>query len=296
MNARPLPLDRVPPVGLVLTGICSVQVGAAVAASHFDELGPSGMTLLRLVFGATVLVVLWRPDPRAYARADLRLVGLFGLVLGLMNEAFYLALDHLPLGVAVTLEFAGPLGVAVATSRRRADLGWAALAALGIVLLADPGGGTVDALGLAFIAVAATCWAGYILLSQRLGSAFEGGRVLALAMVVAAVVPVAPGIADAGTALIEPRFLALGLLIGLLSSVIPYSLEFEALRRMPAHVFGVLMSLEPAVATLAGLVILGQGLGVRQLAAIALVVAASGGVTRATGRSGAARAVPVGDP
>ncbi len=137
-----LPTDRVPPVALVLTGIGSVQFGAALAATLFDELGPSGTTLLRLAFAAAILIALWRPDPRAYARVQLRLAALFGLVLGLMNFTFYLALERLPLGVAVTLEFVGPLGVAVATSRRRADLAWAALAAGGIVLLADPGGGS----------------------------------------------------------------------------------------------------------------------------------------------------------
>ena len=258
-----------------------MQVGAAVAASHFDELGPSGVTLLRLAFAAAVLVVVWRPDPRAYARSDLRLVGVFGLVVGAMNEAFYLALDRLPLGIAVTIEFVGPLGVAVATSRRRGDLGWAGLAALGIVGLAVPGGGSVDVLGLVFVLAAAACWAAYILLSQHLGQAFEGSRGLALAMVVAALVPVVPGVVEAGSRLLEPRELLIGLVVGLMSSVIPYSLEFEALRRMPANTFGVLMSLEPAVAALAGLVVLGQGLGVRELAAIALVVTASIGVTRA---------------
>lgn len=280
---------RVPPTGMVLTGICSVQAGAAVAASHFDELGPSGVSLLRLAFAALVLVVIWRPDPRRFTRAELKQVALFGLVLGVMNETFYLALDHLPLGVAVTIEFAGPLGVAVVTSHRRADLGWAALAAGGIVLLADPGGGSVDAIGLVFVLIAASCWAAYIVLNQRLGQASAGGRGLAMGMVVAALVPIVPGIAEAGGTLLEPRFLLIGLGVGLLSSVVPYSLEFEALRRMPTHVFGVLMSLEPAAAALAGLLILGQALGARELVAIALVVAASAGVTRAAGRS----AVPI---
>ncbi len=274
-------LDRLPPVGLVLTGICSVQVGAAVAATMFDEVGASGATLLRLGMAAVVAAVVFRPDLRGHGAADLRLGVLFGLTLGVMNLAFYEALDRIPLGVAVTIEFAGPLGVAVALSRRRLDYAWAALAAAGIVLLADPGGGGLDPVGLALILLAAACWAAYILISQRVGRAFPGRTGIGLALIVAALVPIGPGIAQAGWELLDPRLLALGLLVGVASSVVPYTLENEALRRMPAHVFGVLMSLEPAVAALAGLLILGQALGARELAAMALVVLASIGVTRA---------------
>jgi inner membrane transporter RhtA len=286
VSATPAPppraaLERVPPVPLVLTGICSVQVGAAVGATIFDEVGASGATLLRLGMAALVAALVFRPDPRGHSAADLRLGALLGLTLGVMNLAFYEALDRMPLGVAVTIEFAGPLGVAVALSRRRLDYVWAALAAAGIVLLADPGGGGLDPVGLALILLAAACWAGYILLSQRAGRVFPGTRGIGLALVVAAVVPIGPGIAQGGAELLEPRFLLLGLLVGVASSVIPYTLETEALRRMPAHAFGVLMSLEPAVAALAGLLILGQELGWRELVAMALVVAASIGVTRA---------------
>jgi inner membrane transporter RhtA len=286
VSATPAPppraaLGHVPPVPLVLTGICSVQVGAAVGATIFDEIGASGTTLLRLGMAALVAAVLFRPDPRGHSAADLRLGGLLGLTLGVMNLAFYEALDRMPLGVAVTIEFAGPLGVAVALSRRRLDYVWAALAAAGIVLLADPGGGGLDPAGLALILLAAACWAGYILLSQRAGRVFPGTRGIGLALIVAALVPIGPGIAQGGAELLEPRFLLIGLLVGVASSVIPYTLETEALRRMPAHAFGVLMSLEPAVAALAGLLILGQELGWRELVAMALVVAASIGVTRA---------------
>lgn len=281
-----LPTDRpLSPVALVLTGIGSVQFGAALAATLFDELGPSGTTLLRLGFAAAILMALWRPDPRAYSLAELRLAALFGLVLGGMNLTFYLALDRLPLGVAVTLEFVGPLGVAVATSHRRVDLAWAALAACGIVLLADPGGGSLDPLGLVFVFLAAACWAAYILLAQRAGPRFEGGRGLALAMGVAVLVALVPGVLEGGDALLDGRLLLLGAAVAILGSVIPYSLEFEALRRMPANVFGVLMSLEPGVAALAGFIVLGQALGARELMAIALVVAASIGITRAASRA-----------
>jgi inner membrane transporter RhtA len=281
-TAQGLPgLGRVPPIGLVLTGVTSIQFGAALAATLFDDLGPAGTSALRLTFAALVLLALWRPRVRGRAPRDLRLVLVFGLTLGAMNLFFYEALDRIPLGVAVTMEFAGPLGVAVATSRRRLDLVWAALAALGIVLLADPfGGGGLDPVGVALILAAAACWAAYILIAQRAAGVYDGSDGLALAMVPAALVPLVPGVAEAGADLLHPQFLALGFGIALLSSVIPYSLETEALRRLPTNVFGVLMSMEPAVAALAGFLVLGQGLGALDFVAIGCVVAASVGVSR----------------
>lgn len=266
---------------LVLAAASSVQFGAAIAATLFDDLGPAGASALRVVLAAVMLLVLWRPRVRGVPRADLRLAGALGLSLGVMNLAFYEALDHLPLGVAVTIEFAGPLGVAVALSRRRIDVAWVVLAAAGILLLTSPGGGSVDAPGLVFVLVAAAAWAAYILLAARAGRRFTGGRGLALAMVVAALVPLGPGIAEAGSDLLAPQLLAIGAAVALLSSVIPYSLETEALRRMPRQVFGVLMSLDPALAALAGYVVLGQSLGAHELLGIGLVMVASAGATRA---------------
>ena len=266
----------------VVAAAVSVQFGAALAATMFDDLGAAGTSVLRVGLAAVILVALWRPRVRGVAREDLRLVAWLGLSLGVMNYAFYEALERIPLGIAVTIEFAGPLGVAVALSRRRSDLAWAALAAAGIVLLADPAGGSVDPVGLALVLVAAVAWAIYILLAARAGARFTGGRGLALAMIVASLVPLVPGIAQAGTALLDPGLLALGAAVALLSSVIPYSLEMEALRRIPRHVFGVLMSLEPALAALAGFLVLDQALGGRELVAIGLVVAASIGVTRSS--------------
>jgi inner membrane transporter RhtA len=271
----------VPPVVLVLAGATSIQFGAALAATLFDDLGPAGASLLRIGFAALVLVAVTRPAPRRHDARDLRLVAAFGLALGVMNLSFYEALDRIPLGVAVTIEFAGPVAVAVGLSRRPLDLVWVALAVAGIVLLADPFGATgLDTLGLVFVLVAATAWACYILLAQRASGRFEGLQGLALASVVAALVPVVPGVIDAGGELLALGLLALGALVALLSSVIPYSLETEALRRIPANVFSVLMSLEPAVAALAGFIVLGQRLGARDLLAITLVIAASIGVTR----------------
>lgn len=274
------PFDRVHPVGLVLFGVSSIQFGAALAATLFDDLGPGGTSFLRLGFAALVMALIWRPDPRRHSREELQLVLVLGLMLGGMNYAFYEALERVPLGIAVTIEFAGPLGVAVFTSRRRLDLAWTAVAAGGIVLLARPGGDGIDPLGLVLLLVAAVCWAAYILAAQRAGRLFGGARGLAMAMAVAFLVPVVPGLHQAGTTLMEPEFLLLGLGVALLSSVVPYTLETEALRRLPTNVFGVLMSLEPAVACLAGFLILGQSLDAVELCAIALVVVASVGVTR----------------
>jgi inner membrane transporter RhtA len=202
-----------------------------------------------------------------------------------MNLAFYEALDRIPLGVAVTIEFAGPVAVSVALSRRPLDLVWVVLAVAGILLLADPfGAGAVDPVGLLFVGTAAVAWAVYIVIAARAARRFEGLTGLALASAVAALVPLVPGVASAGADLLAPEMLALGLLVALLSSVIPYSLETTALRRIPPRVFGILMSLEPGVAALAGFLVLGQRLGARDLLAIALVIAASVGVTRTSPR------------
>jgi inner membrane transporter RhtA len=268
---------RVPPVILVLGAISSVQVGAALAKTLFDEIGAGGTVFVRVLFAAVVLVVVWRPQVSGLRRSDLWLAVLFGLTLAAMNLAFYSALDRIPLGIAVTLEFVGPLGVAVAGSRGALDLLWVALAAAGILLLSNFGSADLDGLGVALALLAGGFWAAYILLSARVGRMFPGGSGLALAMVVAAGLLLPVGVGDAGADLLVPWILAAGAAVALLSSAIPYSLELEALRRMPPGVFGVLMSLEPAVAALAGYVVLGEDLVPRELVAILLVVAASAG-------------------
>jgi inner membrane transporter RhtA len=247
----------VPPTLLVLTAVTSVQFGAALAKSLFDEIGAGGTVFVRVLFAAIVLALIWRPRLAGHGARDLWLALAFGLVLAGMNLAFYAALDRIPLAIAVTFEFVGPLGVAVFGSRRALDLVWVGLAAAGILLLSDFGGAGLDGLGVALALLAGVLWASYILLSARLGRVFPGGGGLALAMLVATV-PLAPvGIADAGSELLVPWVLAVGAAVGILSSAIPYALELEALRRLPVGVFGVLMSLEPAVAALAGFVVLG---------------------------------------
>jgi inner membrane transporter RhtA len=266
-------------VGLVVLAVTSLQVGAAFAVELFDELGPAGAAFGRLGFAALILVAIWRPRLRRRPRGDLGVAVAFGLALGAMNLCIYEAMDRIPLGVAVTFEFIGPLGVAVVGSRRALDLLWVVLAAAGIVLLADYGGGSLDATGVAFALAAGVLWAAYIVLSQRTGTLFGGGSGLAVAMVAGALLVAPFGIADAGSELLRPELLAAVLAVALASSVVPYSLELEALRRLPARVFGVLMSLEPAVAALAGLVVLGQGLAARDWLAIGLVVIASAGAS-----------------
>ena len=273
----------------MLTAVASVQIGGSVAKGLFDEVGPGGAVLLRVAFAAVVLAALWRPGVRDLARADRWLVAAFGVSLAGMNFAFYSALDLIPLGVAVTLEFVGPLGVAVALSRRAIDVAWVVLAAAGILLLSDPVGGGTDAAGIALALLAGAFWAAYILLSARVGRRLPGGGGLALALCVSTIVLLPFGIGQGGTELLDADVLAVGLAIAMLSSAIPYSLELEALRRLPARVFGVLMSLEPAMAALAGYVVLDEVLGAGELGGIALVVAASAGAARSSAESPPAR-------
>lgn len=270
---------RVPPPSLVLLGIVSVQLGAAVATKLFTLTGPAGAVALRLFFAAAIMLAIGRPSLRIGARAWLA-VGVYGLVLGLMNLCFYQAIARIPLGMAVTIEFLGPLTVSVAGSRRVLHGLWAVLAGAGVVLLTEGAGGGVDWVGVGFALAAGTCWGCYILAGGLLGRRTSGTSGLALGMSVAALVAVPGGVAGAGGALLQPVALGIGLAVALLSSVVPYSLELEALRRIPPRVFGVLMSLEPAVAALAGLAVLQEMLRPLQWVAICCVVTASVGATR----------------
>ncbi len=273
-------MDRTPSGVLVIGAIASLQFGAALAATLFATLGPAGIAALRLLFGAIVLCAIRRPRLTGHRRGELLLAAAFGLVLGGMNLSFYEAIDRIPLGIAVSIEFLGPLTVAVAGSRRARDLAWVGMAAAGILALTRGTGTPLDGLGVAFALIAACLWGIYILLNARLGRVFTDSSGLTLAMCVAAIAVLPVGIAGAGSALLQPSSLAIGLAVGILASAIPYSLEVEALRRITPAVFGVLMSLEPAMAALAGFVVLGQTLGARALAGIALVIIASIGASR----------------
>lgn len=268
-------------IAMVLGSISSVQCGAALATTLFGAIGPAGTVFLRGGFAALILLGVARRDVARVRRSDLRDIALFGVTLAAMNFCFYASIDRLPLGVAVTFEFAGPLAVAVFGSRQRRDLIWAGLAAAGIVLLSGGfGGGSIDLFGAVLALTAGGFWAGYILLSARVGERSEGLGGLAVAMAISALLLAPVGLATGGGGMGSAGVLARGLAVGLLSSAVPYALEIEALRRLPNAVFGVMMSLEPAVAALVGFVALGQGLNWSEAVAIALVVAASAGALR----------------
>lgn len=265
---------------LVLGAATSVQGGASVAKSLFPELGPPGVVFLRLLFGSIALWAIARPELRGRPHHELRLVAALGVVLVSMNVTFYESIDRLPLGIAVTVEFLGPLAVAILGSRRRIDFVWIALAGVGVALLANGGGRSVQAAGLVLAATAGIFWALYIYLSVPIGKAYPGASGLAPAMVLGAVLIAPWGIISAGHHLRDPQLVGAGVGVGLLSSALPWSLELEALRRLPTHVFGVVLSLEPAVAALAGFVLLHEHLRLRAWLAIALVVLASAGAAR----------------
>jgi inner membrane transporter RhtA len=280
-SARPgqRALARTPSPALVLGGIASVQFGSAIGTKLFGTIGPSGAVLLRLVFASIALVLLWRPSVRARNRHDLALVALFGFVLAAMNVSFYESLQRIPLGIAVTIEFVGPLTVALVGSRRKLDFLWVALAALGIVALMRGETHGLNTVGVILALTAGCLWGSYIIVNARLGKSFADGSGLALAMCVGSVLALPVGVAEGGANLLHPHSLLLGAAVGMLSSAIPYTFEVEALRRIAKAVFGVLMSLEPAMAALAGFIVIGQSLSARELAGIALVVAASGGAS-----------------
>ncbi len=286
--------DRVPAPLMVLVAIASVQTGSAVARGLFDELGAAGVTLLRLALAAVVVLAVTRPAVRGWQRAQWQAAALLGAAMAGMNLTFYLALRTVPLGVAVTVEFVGPLLLALVQTRRAVDLAWAALAFGGVVLLgADSLGAasTTPLSGLLLALIAGLFWAGYILASARLGQAVPGVDGLGVALAVAAVLVLPLGAGGAVGLLDRPSLLMVAGLVALLSSVIPYGLELTALRQLPTRVFGVLMSLEPAAAAAAGLVLLRQALGTRELVALLLVSVASAGVT--LGRRGRRGAAPV---
>ena len=297
------PLGRVPPTVLILSGGICVQIGAGLAARLFTQLPAAAVTGLRLWAAALIIAAIGgrslAPAIRGLVRdrawPDAAIAIAFGLVLATMNYSFYQAMARIPLGVAVTIEFLGPLAVAVVMSRRLLDLLWVALAGAGVLLLtrggtslahsADPGDAGLVGTGTLFALTAAACWAAYIMLSRSTGRRFSGSSGLVLAMIIAAVAVTPPAIAAGHAALLRPEFLAMGALIGLLSSAIPYGFELQALRRMPTRVFGIFMSMEPAIAALVGLVLLSESLTAREWVAIVFVTVASAGAARATPRA-----------
>jgi len=281
---RSAPLTQVasrflPPHLLLLISMFSVQLGAALAKSLFPALGSTGTVLLCLTFASLMLLLVWRPRLRDYTRRDYGLVVLFGVCIAGLNGFFYASIARIPLGIAVTLEFVGPLGVALASSRRLPDMLWAVFAAAGVMLLAPIQGMRIDPVGVGLALGAAGCWAAYILLSVRVGRIFPGGTGLALGMSVGAIAIAPFGMRSLTVAWHDPSLLLVGAGVALLSSVIPFSLEIEALRRLPARIFSVLLSLEPVVGALIGLLVLGETVGLRAIIAMALIVVASGGIS-----------------
>ncbi len=278
---RPRRAGAISAVGLVVVGEICMDVGAAIAVLLFHRVGPVGMVMMRLVFSALVLLAIARPRLRGHRRdAWLAVLG-YGTVLATMNTLFYLALERLPLGVTVTIEVLGPLALSIIASRRASAWLWAGLALAGVVCLGGGGWDHLDPLGVVFALGAAASWAGYILAAARVGREFPRLDGLAIAMSIGALLSLPFGIIDGGAVLLRPEILGLGAAVALLSSTIPYALELIALRRLPASAFAILMSLAPATAALAGLVLLGQALTPLELAGIVLVVAAGVGAVRA---------------
>lgn len=286
--STPRPAEGTAPrdVLMILAGIGSVQISAAVATEMFDEVGPLGATFLRSVLAATLLLVVVRPRWRGLPAGTWRAIVPYGLVLGVMNTSFYLGIDRVPLGTAVAIEFLGPLGVGAWFARRPRDRVWVLVAALGVLLLTRPWSEDgADLIGVAWLLLAAACWAAYIPLGGRAARGLPGLQPIALAMVISASVVLVPGLVSGGGELLHRHVLLIGLVAAVAGSVVPYSLEQLALRRVAPGVFGVLMALEPGVAAVAGLLVLGQDLAVLSIMGLLMVVAAGVGVTRATAPS-----------
>jgi inner membrane transporter RhtA len=282
-----------PAILLVIAGLACQEVGASLAVLLFPQVGPLGMVMLRLVFSAIVLLAIARPRVRGHSRTDWTAVALFGFVLALMNGLFYLALERLPLGVTVTIEVLGPLVLSIVAARRASAWLWALLALAGVVALGGGGWDRLDPIGVLFALGAAASWAFYILSSARVGRAFPKLDGLALAMTIGAIIALPFGIADAGAALLRIELVALGAAVAILSSTIPYAFELVALRRLPAAVFAIMMSLAPATAALAGFIFLGQHMTWLEIVGIALVIAASIGAVRSSARAAREAAEPL---
>ena len=268
-------------VALAIASMSIIQLGAALSEPLFDRIGPSGTVVLRLVFAALILWPFVRPRLRGRSRADLRAAVALGVCSGALTLAFFEAISRIPLGVAVTIEFLGPLGVALAGSRHVRDVVWVALAGGGVALLTlgDGAGEPIELAGVLFALLSGCCWAAYIVLTKQVGARWQGFDGLAVSLAVAAVVSLPFGLTGAGSELLQPGVLLAGIGLALLMPLIPYALELVSLRRLPTALFGVIMSLEPAIAALLGFLVLSQSLEVTGIVAIAMVVVASAGAS-----------------
>ena len=269
--------SRLISAALVIGAGTSLLLGAALVISLFDEVGEAGAVLLRLFFAAVVLLALWRPTLAGRDARAWRYAVIFGVVVAGLNFTFFEAIDRAPLGIVSSTGFLGPLAIALIASRRAVDLVWVAMAALGVFLFTPLGGGSLDSLALVFSGLVALGWAAYILIAARVGQAFAGGDGLALGVAVGAIVMLPGGLASGGVDLLRPEVLAVGAAVAIMSSAIPYTLELEALRRLDTGTFGILVSLQPAIAALVGFLVLHQDLRPTEVLAVALVIAASVG-------------------
>ena len=272
-------LEKIPAAVLLIMAIASLQVGGALAVELFKHLGPLGTVSLRVSIAAVILLLLGRPRLDQQIRAHWFPLALFGLSIAGMNVCIYEAFARIPFGAAVTIELIGPLSLSVLFSRQVRDFVWAGLAIIGVLLLTPLTGASPDPVGVWYALAAGVCWAAYARLGALVGSRLPGGKGLTVGITVAACVMLPLGIWSAGAALLKPSLLAVGCLIALASTVIPFSLEFEALRRLPARTYGILVSLDPAAAAMTGAVLLHQPLTLRTLAAVVCVVIAAVGVT-----------------
>jgi inner membrane transporter RhtA len=280
------------PIAVLIAAMVCFQVGAAMAKGLFPAVGASGAAALRLALASIMLLIVWRPWRTRLSLRELRVIAIYGLAMGWMNFFFYLSLRSIPLGIAVALEFTGPLGLAMAASRRAIDFLWILMAALGLVALLPLGleSKPLDVLGVVCGLAAGLCWALYIYYGRKAGAA-HGGQTTALGMVVGAVAIAPIGAAQSGAHLLSPAILPVALAVALLSSALPYSLEMWAMPRLPTRTVGVLMSLDPAMGALSGLYFLGEGLSLIQWAAIASIMAASA-VSAVTGRAAEPQLLP----
>lgn len=278
MTLRSPRLDALLPVAAVLGAIVSLTVGSSFAKHLFPYVGAEGTSAVRVTFAALLLLAVWRPWRFALSAKAAGAIALYGVVLGLMNLLFYLSLRTIPLGLAISIEFTGPLAVAMLSSRRPLDFVWVGFAVVGLSLLLPihQGAGHLDPVGMAFALGAGICWALYIVFGQRI-SHLHPGQTTSLGMLTAALVVLPFGLTHAGTALLDPKLLAAGFAVAVLSSALPYTLEMFALKHLPKQTFGILLSLEPAVGAVAGWIVLAERLTPVQLLAIGCVVVASAG-------------------
>ncbi len=273
-------MSVVPPWLLIVIAVISVQIGAATAKQLFDVAGPSGVVFLRTVLAAVIFTVLWRPTVRGLSRtAYIQMAG-YGVVIALNMLCFYAAINLIPLGIAVAIAFAGPLGVAVLSSRKVTDVLWIMLAGVGIILLSPFTNTTLNPLGIGLAVLTALMWGLYVVLTKRMGSVAHGNTVLTIGMWIAALVALPFGIGGAVAVLNDPTLIVVSLVVAVLSSAIPFGLEYQALQRMSAYSAGLLLSLEPVVATIIGFVVLHEALDVREVLGVLLVTIAAIGTTR----------------